>query len=181
MQSTVQIQNIPQTIEEFTVLRDSLATTPEGGAAVFVAAMLTCVKNRDLGIQFFTLILEKEKFIHETTHQPHVKGYAPNASFMFYVEQLDKQPWIAPSYVQGTSADNGYTLPTLPYTISTLTDKHSVIEEGKWIKIFLECTGRDTARPISMKKNNKGIWKVNEVSSLFVGITKPKSDDGDDL
>ena len=85
--------------------------------------------------------------------------------------------YIARSYVAGTSPHTGYFLP-LDTTNSIVVifrpqDKLvGSIESGEY-KVFIWSTGADTARPIQLKRNAKGLWKVNEFSSLTVGIQAP--------
>ncbi|WP_167882958.1 DUF6935 domain-containing protein [Leptospira barantonii] len=46
----------------------------------------------------------------------------------------------------------------------------------------IRLSGADTPRPVTLKKNAKGVWKAREFSSLLVGIKKPASKNpADDL
>ncbi len=48
------ITNIPKTIEEFVEMRDRISTTPIGGAASFVVAMIIYTRDIYLGLNCFT-------------------------------------------------------------------------------------------------------------------------------
>jgi hypothetical protein len=52
----------------------------------------------------------------------------------------------------------------------------------KSVKLYAYTTSGNMARPISLKKNNRGIWKAYGFSSLFVGVSKtpPKKESVDD-
>jgi hypothetical protein len=53
--------------------------------------------------------------------------------------------------------------------------------DANTVKVFVKCTGADSPRPITLVKNDKGIWKAKEFSSLLVGIKAPPSNVKDDL
>lgn len=177
---TITINQIPDSIDSFTNLRNSIATTAEGGAAMLVLAMIKYIEKQDLGLQFFTLALDKSN-LSQVTGGVHVKGYAPSSSIQYHIKRLGSLPYLPASYIVGTSPQQGYQLPSPPYKISLFRNKNSVFEEDKLIKVFVECSGADSSRPVTLKKNDKGIWKASECSSLFVGIRKPATDEVDDL
>jgi hypothetical protein len=177
---TITINQIPDSIEAFTQMRNSIATTAEGGAAMLVTAMLKYIEKQDLGLQFFTLTLDKGN-LSQVTGGVHVKGYAPSSSIQYHIKRLGSLPYLPASYVAGTSPEQGYRLPSPPYKINIFRNKNSVLQEDKLIKVFVECSGADSSRPVTLKKNDKGIWKASECSSLFVGIRKPAEEEVDDL
>ena len=51
---------------------------------------------------------------------------------------------------------------------------------GNAVKVFVVCSGADSPRPIHLKANNRGVWKVTNASSLFVGIRAPEKAAVDD-
>lgn len=172
---TIGISNIPTTIENFISIRDDLSATPQGGAAIFIVAMLMYVQNEELGMQAFTIALDRNNLVEDNSGY---KGFKPDKSFIYMVQNyLKPRPYLANSYILNTSHLNGYSLPSKPYKIKLSTNPYSNISEDE-IKLFIECSGADSPRPIIMKKNDKGIWKTSNYSSLFVGIkTPPVSDD----
>ncbi|MBN2571263.1 MAG: hypothetical protein JXA68_03985 [Ignavibacteriales bacterium] len=172
---TVEISDVPTSIESFTSLRDELSVTPQGGASVFVVAMLMYVQNAELGIQAFTIALDRNNLVEDNSGY---KGFKPDKSFTYMVQNyLQPRPYLANSYLLNTTFTDGYVLPSKPYQIKLSTNPYSQISETE-IKLFIECSGADSPRPIIMKKNDKGIWKTSNYSSLFVGIkTPPVSDD----
>jgi hypothetical protein len=178
---SVSLKSIPATIEEFIAMRDEVALTPSGGAAMFVAAMINYADNPALGLQCFTAILVNDS----TLLWDDPKGYggkSPNKNTMYFIEQIKKAPYMPNSYIVGTTVDNGYALPSAPYKITISTNKYSAtkIESGE-CKVFIANTGGNMPRPITLIKNNKGIWKVKEFSSLVVGLSKVPVKNDDDL
>ncbi|NPV02451.1 MAG: hypothetical protein HPY53_13840 [Brevinematales bacterium] len=178
---SVSLDQIPSTIEEFIAMRDEIAGTPSGGAAMFVAAMINYSKDQALGLQCFTAIMVNDGSL--LGDDP--KGYggkSPNKSAMYLIDQLKKYPYLPNSYINGTTVDDGYTLPSAPYTVTISTNKYSAnnIAKGE-IKIFVATTGGNMPRPVTLVVNNKGIWKVKEFSSLMVGLSKVPVNNDDDL
>ncbi len=48
------------------------------------------------------------------------------------------------------------------------------------LKIFIDAGGRDIDFPVTVKKNNKGQWKVTDgFSSMLMDVRKPQSEVGD--
>lgn len=167
---TIQFDQLPATVEEFVALRDNLATTPEGGAAMFVVAMITYAQNPNLGIQFFSVVLKQELLVKTATN-PNYQGLAPNHVFcLTWLEKLKQTPYLGNSYIIGTSADAGYLLPAAPYRV--FFSRH-VAKAEEQVKVFVLCSGADSARPISLQKDGE-VWKVFEFSSLFVNMRSPK-------
>lgn len=176
----VTFNSIPSTIEEFVTLRDQIATTPTGGAAMFVMAMINYEKDKNLGLKCFTAILVNDS----TWLKDDPAGYggkSPNQNAMYLFYQLDKFPYLGSTYVVGTVAQNGYALPAAPYKCSFSTNAYSTRSDTE-IKVFVYCTGGVSARPMTMLRNDRGIWKVKEFSSLVIGVANlPPVQDNDDI
>lgn len=172
---SVTVKAMPKTNEEFVKLRNSTATTPEGGAAMFVLAMMAWEKDKDLGEPYFTIALDKSQLKKGKGY----KGYAPGNSAMFLIKRIDGKKVFSKSYIAGTSHKKGYATKA-PFKIKFMRNKYSKLSNGD-IKVFVYCTGADSPRPCRLRKNNRGLWKVVEFSSLVVGMRKPPSKDDDDL
>ena len=89
--------------------------------------------------------------------------------------------WMAHSYVLGTSHEQGYALPPSgPYQI--MIDSTNPYQPGAGMKkLFISCSGADSPRPITLKVNDKGLWKAHEWSSLQLGMRAPVVHKSDDL
>ncbi|MCB1166151.1 MAG: hypothetical protein KDK33_08360, partial [Leptospiraceae bacterium] len=104
------------------------------------------------------------------------KGYAPSSSIMYHVNRLNRQnvwSYTGFAYVSGASASNNYKV-SAPYTIVTSRNKYSGEESSGRVKVFVNVSGF-SPRPITLKKNDKGIWKAYECSSMFVNVPPPAS------
>jgi len=87
--------------------------------------------------------------------------------------QLKKSSYVIRSYFSGTSPANNYSIPEEYLELVLSTNKYSGnVEEGK-IKFFIDCSGADSPRPVTVKKNSQQKWYAHEFSSLIVGIRAP--------
>lgn len=168
----VEVPLIPADVEEFVALRNEIAVTPEGGAAMFVVAMSAYAKDPDLGMRLFTAILVNDGSMLRDDPAGY-GGKAPGNSASYLIRRLDDAPWVASSYWIGTSPENGYTVPEgNPLTTAVSRNPYSVVSETE-MRVFVHCTGADSPRPIRLERNNRGVWKVAEFSSLVVGVRPP--------
>jgi hypothetical protein len=177
----VVVDKLPATIEEFIALRDKLAVTPHGGAVMDVLASILYTQNQALGLQAITVATDM-KWLEADKSGKGFKGFIPwNAEQGRLKERLlYGREYVARSYVQGTSPENGYTIPAGPLKFKIREQANSVIDPNN-IKLFVFCTGADSPRPMALKKNDKGLWKAYEWSSLQVGPRAPVSTQKDDL
>jgi hypothetical protein len=84
---------------------------------------------------------------------------------------------IPASYLGGTPA-NHYTPDYNTIIADDVTYKAVRTRTDTECKIFIRSGGKDNASPVVLKRNNAGMWKVFEYSSLYTGV-KDDSDKGD--
>jgi hypothetical protein len=168
----VEIPAIPGSAEEFIALRDQLARTPEGGAAATVAALLAFSQNERVGLQCLTLILDQGNVGRGNV----IQGRAPIGSIMYHIERITKYqmwPYLGFAYVKGASAESNYAV-SPPYRVVTRRQRNSGNEASGQVKVMVDCYGF-RPRPITLVRNDKGIWKADEMSSLFLNVAPPAS------
>lgn len=171
------IKSIPGTVDDFLKIRDSIAKTPEGGAAVMILALLIYTKDEELGKKCLTIAISLDLL----TEGNYYKGYQVNASNMSLIRsQLKKESQIPRSYIKGAVPDNGYTIPEGDIVLDFFITKYSGDMGSGLYKVFVECSGA-SARPVTLKINDKGLWKAYEWSSLIVGVQAPKKVKSDNL
>ena len=170
---TVKIKKLPKTIEDFVEMRNDIATTPEGGAAMFMIALKMYIDNPDLAEKCFVAIVDRNLLREGNVY----KGYKLlNSDMSLIKSQMKNDKLIPNSYIKGATTKNHYKV-KLPYVYEFSSNKYSgSIEKGDF-KLFVACSGASSPRPIRMKKNNRGIWKTSSWSSVLVGIAKPPIDD----
>lgn len=168
----VVVDSFPKNIQEFEQLRDQIATSPEGGAVVFILALQIYTIDSEFGKQALTISYD----LSELKKGNWYKGYEPSEGVKFFLKQLEKRPYIPFGYLDGATPENGYKV-QLPYKfVFSRIDQ----EDSQNAKVFIKTYGV-MPRPIRLVKNNKGIWKVKEASSIFVGIQPPKQEIKDEL
>ncbi|MEK6795054.1 MAG: hypothetical protein AABZ39_09770 [Spirochaetota bacterium] len=175
----ISIPSIPSSAEDFTALRESIAKDPRGGYAAFITAMIIYGRNKELGLQCMTLMLD-QSLLTKGGAKPVYKGYSPDANAQYLIRQIDKYPWLGAVYLDGTSADAGYSLPAKgPFVIrfNQLTR-----DRDDEVRLYAFTTSGNLPRPMTLKKNDKGIWKALNISSVVVGPSSlPKKVVKDDL
>lgn len=173
----VEIEKMPTTVDEFLLLRDNIATTPQGGATMFIIALKMYVENPDIGAQCLVIAADRSMLSNGTVY----KNFDINRTYMERIRrQLNQYPYVTDSYFKGATPDNGYTF-DLPTQLDFSSNPYSGnIDDGEF-KIFVKCYGADNPRPIKMIKNDKGLWKAKEWSSIIMGIRPPVETIDDDL
>jgi hypothetical protein len=169
----VQIDRMPTSVEEFKTLRDRIATTPEGGAAAFVIALKMYFDNPQVGIQ--CVIMQ--------CHLPTLsQGDGPNSYGGYTLgnsdhgtlkTQRERSPWVMNSYFPGATSENNYQMPTGAFQMNLSTNNYSGNANEGTLKVFIKSSGADSPRPVTMVRNDRGVWKATMWSSLVVGCRPP--------
>jgi len=171
----MEIHSLPSTVEEFRQWRDSVAGTPEGGAAAFAVALTVFAEDPVLGIQLLTMALDAGQLSSGTEG---IGGRQP-ARLRDFKDRNGRNPHIARSMFQGTSPEAGYALPPFPLIIK-FKDSPAA-PAGDETKIFIYTTGAPSPKPLSLKRNDKGMWKATEWSSFQGNCRAPVIARPDDL
>jgi hypothetical protein len=176
---SVQIPSLPTSIEEFLDLRDRVATTPEGGAATMVVALLAYAETEGLGQECLACAVGSSRLVDGA--QGYRGRQLSNASLQRIRTQLRGRDYLLRSYVGGTEPEDGYQLGSPPYWIECLRNPHSGDPASGRCKVFVASSGADSPRPVTVALNENGIWKAMEWSSLVVGVRPPIEDTHDEL
>lgn len=169
--TSIQLEQMPQSVEAFIAQRDQLACTPEGGAAMMVAALLLYATDEALGQQCLTVAVDRSRL--QQGNQGY-QGWQLTVTDQQLIRlQIKGQPHLPRSYIHGATPANGYELPNLPYEIVFSENPYSGDRETGRFKVFVASSGASTPRPITVQRNERGIWKASEWSTLLVGVQKP--------
>lgn len=169
------VESLPRTVEEFKRLRDVVATTPIGGAAMFAVALNAYADDPRLGVQFLTLALDAGELVDGPEG---VAGKQP-MSLRAFKERNGGKPWVARSMFQGATPENGYALPSPPLVIEYREQTGDL--RGDDARVFIQTTGADHAKPLRLRRNDKGVWKATEWSSFQGNCRPPVTRPSDDL
>ena len=176
-QNQIQIDRFPESVEEFVALRNEIAHTPEGGAAMIILALLAYASDEEMGRQCLTVAVDRSGLQESPTGY---KGWQLRTSrVQLLASQLAKQRYIPRSYIQGATPENQYTLPAPPVVLDLSHNRYSGDRDGDEFKVYVTCSGAASPRPITLRKNDRGIWKASEWSSLIVGIQAPPREPDD--
>ncbi len=165
---------IPTSFNEFLKLRDNVATTPWGGLSIWLHGLLVQKDNRKLGLKMLMVGTSFSRLIDGKRYKK--KDFTSSDLRTF--ESFNRQPYCANNYVVGATPDNGYSIDPgsvqfeLKYTPKDITEAKA--------KIFVCSEGTPSCRPVHLTKNSRGIWKVENFSSLMMGCMKPSQPTPDD-
>lgn len=163
----VVIPALPLDIDAFVSARDRIALTPHGGAAMFVLALVAYAQDPRGAEAFLTVMLRSD--LLDDDREGYRNKRPRRARRLDFESRIAGHPEIARSYVQGTSAADGYALKAGPWVVRVRVTAQSVEGETR-AKVFVWSTGADSARPITVERNANGVWKAAEWSSLEVGV-----------
>ncbi|MEZ6187887.1 MAG: hypothetical protein R3F62_23120 [Planctomycetota bacterium] len=139
--------------------------------------MLVYAQDAEQGTACLTLALDRKRLVQGAKGY---KGFEPmRQDLRDFAERIGGRPYLARSYVDGTTPEGQYALPGPPYRIRVREQPHDVQPERA--KVFVWSSGADTPRPIILIKNNRGLWKADNWSSLTVGCRPPVEVVDDDL
>ncbi len=162
----------PKTVEDFVSLRNAVATTPEGGAAMFLLALKIYADNPNLGKKCLVIAVHKSLLKEGKTY----KGYKLADSDMDLIKRnIENNKLIPNSYIVGATPENGYTVKQ-PYEYDLSVNLIAKSEAGT--KVMVKSSGASNKRSITLKKNNRGYWKATIWTSVLADI-KPAVEDDD--
>jgi len=164
----ISFKSIPTDIIEYQELQQTV-NTPEGAAGLFIMAMLAQETSPHVSRAFMTLSLGQGQLVDGPNGY---KGRQPDTTMSDHIKRLQNDPAIARSYVTGATPQNGYTLSEGDLTLYFTRNRLSVVTPDE-IRVYVATSGAGTPRPVYMKRESDGIWRVAECSSLFVGIYAP--------
>jgi hypothetical protein len=173
----VTVDKIPASLEEFIVLRDRLAVTPQGGATIMIIACIIYTQDSELGEKCLVIAIANDLLMKGQTYKGYALSYKDKKFIQKRIGRDSKESYIPRSYVTGTTLEQEYRLPQGKLTFEYLYNQFSGDMEQGMFKVFVRCSGADSPRPISLTRNNKGIWKAWGWHSLLVTVKAPLFED----
>lgn len=175
----VRVDHLPQSAKEFVSLRDQVATSPQGGAAMMIVALLAYTEDSQLGRECLTVAVDRGRLEEGAEGY---KGWQMRRRDMERIAaQLRDMPYLPISYVAGAGPENRYQQPVPPYVFQFSDNPYSGAADSGEYKVFVACSGAARPRPVTVRRNDRGIWKAYEWSSLLVGVQAPAEEETDDL
>ena len=162
MEYKITWNELPKTLEEMKKLPEAELKTPEGTAALAVAALCVYPKDKE---ECFRML-------------DYLRGPRPlsNMDKQFIRDRfMDDKDYIPRSYFCGATPENNYE-PSKPYTIEMKDSAAPIAEEGYKI-MDLKSGGADSARPVTLRlKPSTGEWFLWD-QMLLAGIRTPAAKD----
>ena len=170
---TVKIDRIPGSVKEFFELRNRIAGTPEGGAAAFIVASIIYSRDKQLGRHCLIIAADADLLQSSSASQAY-EGFDFARTSDYLVKQLDSKPHVPYTYIKGTSPAKGYEIGNGPYELVFPRTVPQGQSGGKdVVQLYVRCSGADSDRPISVRRNDAGHWKAINFSSIVVGTRPP--------
>ena len=167
----IKIVEQPKNVEAFVTLRNAVAVTPEGGAAMFLLALKIYVDNPKLGEKCFVISVDKSLLKEGKVYKAYKLA---NEDMDLIKRNMDNNKLIPNSYILGSSPENNYKV-KLPYEYKFNVNLLGKAKDGT--KVFIKSSGAENKRQLMVKKNNRNLWKVTTWSSVLIDIKEPVDDD----
>lgn len=167
----VEIESLPRSMEAFADLQQRLARSPEGGAAMMVLALLLYAEDEELGGGCLAAAADRGRL------QEGSGGYAGwrlgKRDLSLIRSQVGGRPHILRSYFAGATPENGYRLPAPPFRLECSANPYSGEMAAGRYKAFVASSGAASPRPVTVQRDEQGLWKAHEWSSLLLGVQEP--------
>lgn len=155
---TITFEKLPQSAADIKACHD-----PFEAAAYAVAAFIKYTENVAEGEAMLDALKGPEKL------NPFGK--------QFLRDRLRGKEYVARSYIEGTSPDNGYTMPAT-YKIKVMSNPYSYTE-ANYARLLLTSSGADNPRFIVLrKKPSTGEWFLWQYEGILADIRAPKGTSG---
>jgi hypothetical protein len=178
---TVTVSTMPNTVQEFEQLRDQMATTAEGGAAMTLIALKMFAQNTTTGIQ--CLVMQAHRDLLQPGTGPYsYKGFELKPTIRTKIQDaINRQRYLPNSYFPGATANNAYRPNAAPWTFNFTSSLYNGQPMEGAMTMQVRCFGASTARTMHLGKNDSGIWKFSNIEGLLGAVTAPPANAGDDL
>ena len=164
---------LPTSVDEYLALREKIGTSPTGGAALFLYALMVQEKNAALGDKLVVLALY-EDLLTKTGGDGTYKGYVWDRGPGYHIDRIKARPHIPRSFAVGATAANHYAMDPARVGLLFRAQSRYVPDPATGeAKVFACTSGAATCRPITLRRNDKGYWKVKEFSTISVDIQPP--------
>lgn len=153
---------LPESVEQMKALPEAAMDTPFKTAALTVCALCAFAADQAVGTELLNFL----------------RGPRPlNGQEISFIKDRFRggaRNYIIFSYFGGANPENNYT-PSQPYTVTVTSNAHSFDEQG-YARLFIDCGGADSPRPVKLRKKADGQWCLWE-QYLLTDIRQPKADD----
>ncbi len=167
---SVSLSRLPLTYTRFSETFMSAGKTPEGSAALFLEALIVYNKYQQEGYKCFVNVLS-EDLKTKSSSKESFEGYIITKFYFDSIKDgLAAHPAIITAFIKGAEPENGYKPEGPPFKYEFTTNQWSGQETSGSIKLFIISKASDSYKPIELVKENDGMWRVSNFSSVMTGI-----------
>lgn len=166
----VALNRLPLHLQRFQEVQQSIATTPQGGAAMFILALNVHQQYKQEGIKALVSSATGPA-IKSDDGADSYNGFALLSQEMSLIKvQLQEHPELTRAYYKGATPANNYQPGSSPFSIEFENLQKAGSNRQK---LFVITAGAASPRPLTVAREN-GIWKVVEYSSVLLAVQKNK-------
>jgi hypothetical protein len=167
--TTITLSRLPHSLAKFLELRNQVAHTPQGAAAMMVVAINIYKQYPVEGMKCLTANCTNPLVVPATNNAGAYEGYVMGNTSELQ-RKLKDYPHLPNVYFSGASPANQYTPAAPPYTLELATNLYSyqsATDGSTRIKLFISTLGADSPRPVVVRKMGD-YYMVTEYSSLYL-------------
>lgn len=140
------------------------ADTPERAATIFIAALVTYEFDEAVARDCMRRIVDANYL--------NANGDL-SRDFEYLIDVgIARHAAIARSYIAGAEPEEGYVLPQGTWTVRFTRDARFDLGNGLYrVKVYT--SGQPSTRPVTMRLDEDGRYRIHEASTLFVGVAAP--------
>ncbi len=158
----ITFQVMPECFDEFESQAEEMMKTPEGTAALLIAALKLYVKDREAGLEVLDFL-----------HGPRPLSVRDR---QFIRDRLMDKAYLPDSYLEGASPSNNYC-PAMPPALTIEPDPIPA-ESEEFSRVRLRSSGADSPRIVTLRRKASGdIWYLWEYPAILTGIRVPAKED----
>ena len=162
----VELNRLPVHLQRFQEVQQRVASTPQGGAAMFVMALNVYQQYNREGVKALVTSATGPALKADSGDESY-NGFALLSQEMSLIKvQLQDHPELTRAYYKGATPTNDYQ-PTTPFRME-FTNLQDVAGTNRK-KLFVITAGAASPRPITVAPEGN-IWKVVEYSSVLLGV-----------
>lgn len=173
----VEVDGLPETVEAFVALQAEVARTPEGGAAMMVAALWLMTEDEEAGWPVLAEAVDPSRL--QAGSGATGGRRLGKRDLQLIRSQIGGRGHMLRSYMAGATPENGYRLPQPPFRVECTENLYSGDPESGQFKVFVASSGADSPRPVTLRRGEDGLWRAAEWSSLLLGVREPAAPQAD--
>ncbi len=157
----ITFDSLPKSLDQLKELKEASLKEPYFAPGLLIPALSLWPENKEEAIKMINFL----------------RGPAPLSTYeiQFISERLKGNEYIANSYYEGSSPENGYKGKE-PFSVMVYSLANSFDEEG-YAQLYLQSSGADSKRPVKLRnKPSSGEWFLTD-QMLLSQIRKPVADD----